>query len=346
MRPDKTQEMLHVTEIMTGLEDIERCAFAKVEDQQSGLLALKMACKVFDNLSKGFLPMLYEIPKLKEVCLNVAGSMDLVRYFRRINDKSKVKTINKHLQLIGTAGFGVAATYIHQQGRASFFQESLRKARIPQLRSEILKDATRKTIELMMGMAALNSFEEVILEDLDCADVNNPNPDVIVRDGKKRFGIACKSVSSKSRPNFRERITEGIEQIDHAINKKRVDNRCGIVLVDVSALLDHDSLYVPQANSAWNSADISQVLQESIDKVSSGLFDAEHFKTLNESVGDLFEGHKAAPGVLLYAHSLMVASSEGVINPYYMKAMRLHFAGDTSKVTTFCEHLNRALHCQ
>jgi hypothetical protein len=346
MRPNETQESLHITDILAGLENIERYTFGNAEADGSGLLALKIACKLFADMSNGPLPLIFDLPKVKEVCLHVAGSMDLVRYFTRITDKSKIMVVKKHLKLVGIGGFGVAATYINQQTNPSCLQEYFNRAGIPALRSEIVKDATRKTIELMIGMAALNKFEDVILEDPECSNVNNPNPDILIRHDGKKFGIACKSIRSKSRSNLRSRIDEGLEQVERAIKAGKIDKRRGIILLDISALLDHDSIYVPKPNFVWQAEHAPEVIQEHINVVLSELFEANQFTTFKESAGDLFENHQAAPGVLIYAHSLMIASLGDIINPRYMKAMRLLYAGDTSRVKAFCERLNKALHCQ
>jgi len=247
MRIDKTQEKLSISEIIAGLDDFERIVFSKAEIQKhkAGLLALKVACQTFKELNESPLPIFYSVPRVKECCIHVAASMDLVRHFKKTEKKSELKVLKKHLKLVGAGGYGIGATYVNQQSKYSFIQEKIKEAGIQQLPAEILKDCSRKTIELMVGLAALNAFDEVLLEDPEKSSVKNPNPDILIRKGKEKYGIACKSLTSKNKTNFRERITEALGQIDRAIRVGKIDKRRGMVLIDISALLDHDELYSP-----------------------------------------------------------------------------------------------------
>jgi hypothetical protein len=271
--------------------------------------------------------------------------MDLVRYVKAIKDKSRLKVIKKHLALLGAGGFGVAATYTHQQSHASAIRMRLEQAGIAPLPPEILKDASRKTIELMIGLAALNTFDEVTIEDPEESNAKDPNPDIIISWRNARFGIACKSINSTNKSNLRERISEGLIQIDRSIECGKVDNRRGVVLLDISALLDHDALYVPSEDSVWFAKDLTEILWEAINRALAKVFGSGPSK-VKGALGDLFENHQAAPCVLIYAHTLMIAAAGDSICPRYMKLMRLLFAGDHSKVKGFAEKLNTALHCQ
>ncbi|MBE0545284.1 MAG: hypothetical protein IH623_28430, partial [Verrucomicrobia bacterium] len=239
-----------------------------------------------------------------------------------------------------------AATYTHQQSKPSRIQELIREAGVETLRPELLQDCSRKTIELMIGLAALNTFDEVFLEDPEESNSKDPNPDIIIRSTSENFGIACKSLNSLNRVNLRERIEEGLEQIDRAIACGKIDKRRGIVLLDISPLLNHDALYIPSKNRVWPLNHVPQILLETINDTLGKMLGAGPSSTLNETVGDLFKKHQAAPCVLVYAHTVMIASSVESTAPRYMKAMKLLFAGDHSKVKVFSERLNRALHCQ
>lgn len=350
MKPDKTQESLHITNIKSGLAELERIAFgAKSKANfKPGLLALKIACDVFESLQQGPFPfsIAYDNPKIKECCLYVAGAMDLVRYNLAISNKSKLKRVKKHLELVGAGAFGPAATYIHQQSKPSYIQQLIRKAGFQPLRPEQLQDATRKTVELTLGLAALNTFDEVVLEDPQNSSGGVPNPDVIIQHAGRKFGIACKSLSSANRPNFRKRIDEALSQIDRAIMCGQVDKGRGIVLLDISALLDHDALYVPSTEHVWVANELPQVFMEVVNDVVGNLLSSGTSSSLQEELGGLFQKHQAAPCILFYAHAVMIASSDNSIAPHFMKAMTLRFAGDHRKVKVFTDGLNRALHCQ
>jgi hypothetical protein len=198
----------------------------------------------------------------------------------------------------------------------------------------------------MLGLAALNTFDDVLMEDPELSNPKNPNPDLIIRHGTARFGIACKSLSSKSKTNFRERIGEALRQIDTAVVSGNIDKRRGIVLLDISALLDHNASYLPSQNEIWKAEDISQVLLHIVDTALYEIFGTEHGIKVKEHIGDLFDNTQAAPCVIIYAHTLMIAASGEVVGPRYMKSMRALYVGDHSKVKAFSESLNRALHGQ
>lgn len=348
MRVDKTQESLSITDIIASLKNFERLVFSKAEgsENKSGFLGLLIACNVYKNLVEGPFPMLYGLPKIRDCSIHVAAAMDLVRYFNKIGKKSKLKAFKKHLRLVGIGGFGLAATYTHQQAKKSFLQRKFNESGIELPSAEMLKDASRKSIELMLGLASLNTFDDALLEDPEHSDEKNPNPDIIIRHGDKKYGIACKSLNSKNKTSFRERIQEALGQIERAINAGNVDKRRGMVLLDISALLNHDDLYMPSRDLVWNELDAPRVLVDSVDAALADIFKESQSMSVADLLGDLFEGKKAAPCVLIYAHSLMIAGDNDSISPRYFKVMKVLYAGDHSSVKGFVKQLNRALHCQ
>lgn len=348
MRPDKAKEMLHIADIKAGLANIEQSVFTKTEgdEHKSGLLALKIACDVFERLSQGPFPIDYNLPRVKECCLHVAAAMDLVRYAKAIKDKAKLKPLKKHLALIGAGGFGVAATYTNQQSKPSAIQELLSKYGVKSVPPEAMKDASRKTIELMIGFAALNKFDEIVLEDPEESNPKDPNPDIIIKTSNATFGVACKSLNSTNTTNFKERIAEGLRQIDRTIDSGKLRSRHGMVLLDISALLDHDLLYMPSHDHVWAASHTTEVMLAAVDEMLFSIFGSSRPLSAKAAFGDLFESHQAAPCVLIYAHTLMIACSGNSIFPSYMKLMKLLFVGDHSKVKSFAEKLNRGLHCQ
>lgn len=123
MKADKTKERLHITDIKVALANLEQSVFSKAEsdEQKAGLLALKIACNVFEGLSKGPLPIDYSHPRVKECSLHVAAAMDLVRYARAINDKTKLKPLkNTSRSLVRADSVSRRHTLISNQNRALF----------------------------------------------------------------------------------------------------------------------------------------------------------------------------------------------------------------------------------
>jgi len=70
MRVDASRELLSITDILSGLNDLERFVFSKEESQErkAGLLGLQIACQVFQGLAQSPLPMFFSAPHVKECC--------------------------------------------------------------------------------------------------------------------------------------------------------------------------------------------------------------------------------------------------------------------------------------
>ncbi|MBS1715339.1 MAG: hypothetical protein JST30_13495 [Armatimonadetes bacterium] len=96
------------------------------------------------------------------------------------------------------------------------------------------ESATHKTLELLTGLAADEEFGNVELED-PYRSVGG-NPDVLFSADGKRWGIACKMVSSESPVTLTDRIEEGVKQVD------RSDADIGCCLVWFRSF-DHDLLW-------------------------------------------------------------------------------------------------------
>lgn len=339
---------MHVSEIISGLDDIAKQAFSEQQEEAKyGLLALKVGCQAFSGISNSGLPIIYDLPLVKECCFYASSAMDLVRYYRKIPDKKKLKSMRKHLRLIGAGYFGLSGSYMNQQNNESSLRGRFSDYGIEPYPAELRKDASRKAIELMIALAALNRFEDVELEDPEDSNSSSPNPDVIITHDQKRYGIACKSISSKNTENLKERILEGVNQIERSIHAKTVDPYRGVVLIDVSSLLDHDALYLPDREHVWSFKDAGDVIVSSMSAVINEILENDHPQSFKDAVENLFEGSKAAPAVLVYANSCMIcANSNSSIFPAYMKAMTVYFAGDHSPVKSFLDKLNKAIHCQ
>ena len=118
----------------------------------------------------------------------------------------------------------------------------------------------------MLAMAALNTFEGIEVEDPKASDPANPNPDLIIRSGDRRYGIACKSITSLHEETFKENVTKGVAQIERSILAGKADSRCGVVLIDVSAILGHERLYVPEPGHCWISEDAGMALTNAVNE--------------------------------------------------------------------------------
>ena len=347
MRPDPASEKLTLQEISDGLDKIE----AFIDAPEPMLRPFKVACSVYANSLANWGNLAIPTPAMHECLMFVAAAMDLVRYYHRIRRTGELKDLRKHMALLGPGFFGLAGTFTIQQSNGSVLRDRLNAAgeapptpKPPTDDKE--KDAVRKTVELMLAMAALNTFERVSLEDPGASDPDNPNPDLIIEHDGHRYGIACKSLSSPHEAGFIENVTKGASQLEGAIKAHKVDRNRGVVLLDVSALLDHKSIIMPTADHLWAMEDTGQILLHKMGEALVKIFGSPD-RTYHEILAPIYKGRPLPVAVLLYGHALMIChSSNGAIVPVYQKALIKGFGNDTSSITDFCELLNRAIHCQ
>jgi len=349
MKPNPAQEKISVPEIAACLVEIEKFLGIDPTNNLSPLFPFKVACDVHEQQRlHGFvgLEALYEIPVFRECVMFIAAAMDLVRYFRAARHNSELKKLRPHFALVSDGFFGIAGTYGIQMSQGSLLRQRLGEHGITPPSDAVAKDATRKTIELMLAMAALNTFEGIEVEDPKASDPSNPNPDLIIRSGDRRYGIACKSITSLHEETFKENVVKGVTQIERSILAGKVDSRCGVVLIDVSAILEHERLYVPEPGHCWSYEGAGEVLTSVVTEALLKIFGHDPARSFHDILGPIFKGHDLPPGVLIYAHGLLICEKEGTVSPVYQKALRLGFGGDTSVLGRFNESLNRALHCQ
>lgn len=336
---------MHVTEIVRGLREIEQ----RMHSSGASLLPFQVACDVYQKqIPHPFAPdeILFQIPTFREVVMFVAAGMDLVRYMQQAPTKQHTKLLKKHLPLLGPGFFGIAATYAIQQSHGSILRDRLKELGYPIPPPQVAADAARKTIELMVGMAAMSCFDEVALEDPNDSGSKSPNPDVIVGHRGCRYGIACKSLASSNEANFLERIEDGLGQIADAVKANTVDARRGVVLVDISALLDHDRLYDGTgAEPLAAPLGPGEALHSEMNSALIRIF--KRVPDWNQILPPLFAPYSQPPGILIYGHSLLICHDErGVHFPVYQKAMMLGFGNDVEPIKGFCTRMNDALHGQ
>ena len=343
MRPDPTREQISLPEIVAGLAELEEYMDAPA----STLAPFKVACTVYEAQLRGpFGDMIYESPKLRECVMFGAAAMDVIRYFRLVRHKSQLRNLRKHLALLGPGFFGIAGTYTVQQSKGSTLREKLETLGIASPTDAVAKDATRKAVELMLAMAAMNTFDRVVVEDPVASNAADPNPDLIIEHDGHGYGLACKSLSTGSEETIKERVAEGIAQLERAIAAKKVEPYRGVVLLDVSALLDHESLYIPKLHHRWPMHSTGAVLKHSVEEALARAFGPGPGRSFHDIFGPLFKDRRLPAGVLIYAHGLRICDNNGSSVPVYQKALQLCFCGDTSSITDFCKQLNLALHCQ
>jgi len=348
MRPDKQAEQTHVQDILGGITALEEQLGLIPEKGRSPLFPFKLACNCYQRQgeSLGGLALAARQPMVRECMMLVAAAMDLVRYYQATRRLSEFRKLAQHFALVGDGLFGVAGTYGIQMSKGSPLRGLLEAAGCSFPEDQKAKDATRKTIELMFGLAALNAFDSVELEDTKDSGSSAPNPDVIIGFEGKRYGLACKSVSSLHEAGMKANIDKGVEQLKRSIKAGRVDQRCGIVVIDASAILDQDWLYMPEPDTFWGKEHAGEVLKNELNASLAKVYAPNGSRSFHEIFSPSFKDSGLPVGVLFYAHGLMICDSGGAVSPVYQKALQLAYGGDTSSTLPFLKRLDRAVNCQ
>lgn len=366
MRPDPQQERMQIDDIIAGLDKIASASrMGEGTDLPHGLLALRLGCETYRELVTtppitliGCIPWHYNA--VRDLVGYIAASMDLVRLFNHLPDKQRTKAIRQHLAIVGKGYFGIAATRTNQQHCPSVVRQALVKRGIHPPAHGTALDASRKTIELMVGMALLSHTADVSLEDSDDSSQGPPNPDVIVKHDGVRIAIACKSLSTSNPEGIRDRIREGVKQITRASMPKHDQCDTGVVLLDISALLDHDALYLhTPPHHCWRKDDIQDTIRERVMAAFARALNTEKGQAvlIGTRIGDLYEEPftdldekpvepQAEPCVLVYGHSVMIGANEIMEGPFYAKALVAYGFNDHSRVNSLIAILNKKIHGQ
>lgn len=345
MRPDNQAEQTHVQDILGGITALEEQLGLVPEHGRSPLFPFKLACECYQRQTEGLagLELTAGQPLVRECMMLVAAAMDLVRYYHATRRLSEFRNLTQHFSLVGDGLFGIAGTYGIQMSKGSPLRKYLEASGCKFPEDGVAKDATRKTIELMFGLAALNAFESVELENPKHSDSFEPNPDLIIGFEGKRYGLACKSVSSLHEASMKENVDKGVSQLVRTIRSKRVDERCGIVVIDVSAILDQDRLYMPGPGVFWGKMHAGQAMQAEMDAALAKIYAVNGPRQYHEIFAPSFKDSNLPVGVLFYAHGLMICDVAGAAAPVYQKALQLAYGGDTSSILPFLKRLDRAV---
>lgn len=339
---DPDREHMHIVDIIDGIKEIEAVLFgpSEVSADNVGLLALRIGCEVFRHSEESVLPMLYggQSSTTIDMLVYVVSAMDLVRYYRCLRDKTAIRQCSKHLRLAGRGYISVAATMVQPRHGSSRLQDLLVQLKCPMVTAERRLDASRKTIETMVGLACLQFCEAVELEDPDESSRKPKNPDIIAVFKGERYGIACKSITGKSLQAVRQNAKKAAEQLVECYRQHTISPWKGLILLDVSSLLDHQVL-LHQPNESFYDA-FNFLLNKAIGE-------AYGTETIPEEVyGGIIADKGIAPQVLLYAHGLVVVHDGCRQMPTLVKNLIKSSWGDCSMTDLFVQRLQRAMHCQ
>ena len=361
MNPENNQSKMHVVEVMDGLKKIEPYIVGSVKhpdnNGKAAFHSLILACNVFVDLLDGPLPIIYKTDSMRRVLIAVGSAMDIVRGIQNVQSKKQIKRLRQHLRLIGDGFFGVAGTIINQRQEDDDLKILLLRNGYTEDSSQLSEDASRKTIELMVALACMSYYEDVLLEDTKDSGSKARNPDVIIKDACAVYGIACKSLKTDNANGLVSEIEEAAFQLhcataSRSLKKRKpataITHKHGVVFVDISARIDHKAIYSPsEPDQCWIRSATGSLLKSEIDRAISviaskgcppGGFQAE--------MNRVFSQYNVSPCVIFYAHTLMLSSDGlGQPEPTYVKVMTIMPFGDCGMVMGFLTKLNQGIHC-
>lgn len=311
MKPDPTREKTYYADVLSGIDKVQqRLAKEAGIDvgAQSRLDEMRDACaKIRD--AHGVHGNGQFDAALRDDYLQLVGAAELVRLFEQVARTRELRKLDAHLKLLIDCGFGPPAALINN-------------------------DASRKVFELLFGLACLAAFDDIELEDPHTADAKNPNPDIKAVYKGSKFGIACKSISTRHEQGLIDNVTKAVSQIDAS------DVDIGVVLIEVSRLIDPEVAWRPDSDSFWDPRSAAKTGGFLLSTAES------FFKGVENKLGTLFKQSKALPCVVFYGHAAGLTSMTDGIAPTCFKALHSLDLGDTSKQRGFLTVLNKALHCQ
>lgn len=157
-----------------------------------------------------------------------------------------------------------------------------------------------KTLELLVGLAAVAIGATVTLDDPDNA--KGDNPDVLATFGGHEWGFACKVPSGDAPATLFERIEDGVKQIE------RSSATCGIVVLNFKNRFDHDAAMPVLGKDADGALKfgVHHDHQPLVDDLTT--FNEQRVRAMVEHatasvMAQLFAGKKALPAVAIISQT-------------------------------------------
>jgi hypothetical protein len=254
-------------------------------------------------------------PDVRGTYRTLVGVHELASYILEVKESSSFPSLLPHLRLLNDG------------------------ASLQNVPSGAGDQATNKLFELFVATLAIQCGSNVTLDDPYTA--TGDNPDVLATLGRRRWGIACKTLHGVHPEGFMRNLEKGLDQIENS------PAEIGVVIFNLKNVLPHDRIWplapIPDSGNppdigpaAWpDTADPYHILSDSLNNLGNTLVSY----LPSDHLDSLFRGRKSIPGFLLWAHFVSGVRIDGRPTPTSVRALNFR------SVAPIPTEVNKVLSC-
>lgn len=172
--------------------------------------------------------------------------------------------------------------------------------------------AANKIFELLAACYSMRCGSDVDLDDPDKSS-GGKNPDVLVTMAGQRWGVACKVLHSLHPESIVENVRKGLDQIDAS------PAETGFLFFNLKNVVNRERYWSVTNEEEWNGGASPRFTAFATFEEPEALYKAEMAGIArimvnhigHEELQRLFEGKRAIPGILFYAHVLCGVVMDG-----------------------------------
>ena len=233
---------------------------------------------------------------MRHVQRRVLGLLDIARRVARVDGIGRLDPLLGHLQLLSKCDFAQNVKSEGGWGKHSF------------------RSARNKVFELLIGLVISELAPDVTLEAAEGKKPRESNPDVVGTIMGKRWGFACKVLSTTAAKTIIQNIEKGCEQL----SKANLDK--GLVVINLKNILAHDEFWnileVDRSGEiVYSALPNERIVVEQMDRFVDGLAAAIREELGPEDVEDIFSEECLIPSILMVMQTAFVVVKGGKTIP-------------------------------
>ena len=249
----------------------------------------------------------------------LSGITDFIRKVLSVKDHPDFPQLLSHIELLLDPNAGIVQT----------------------IKTESINQSAHKIFELYIAIVAMRIGSNVKLESPNAPQSNNP--DVIFDYEGESWGIACKMLNSKKPKTYRNRLEEGIDQVERAPVER------GFVCMSLKNITPYDVLMPLHTDRDYSEAGhFSSVIGATQRLIMENPFNDGRLSKEWQSPGDAirtFQGKKAEPFVLEFQSSVVgVLGVCTLLRSFSVRPFLPPMATLKLDLLEFLDDFNRSLH--